>query len=470
MTKSMFRVLGLVASMVVGGAAVAQSTAGAVAVWGNCNGQCGVPTNLGPCIDISGSATTAVAIKSDGSVVGWGGYRTDGLPVDLGPCIKVAAGGRVTAAIKQDGTVAVWGFDENSQYAVPSDLGTCTQLCATSDFTDSRIAAIQTNGTVRIWGKGSWASLSVPASLGACSRISIKGCTNPWGDYNVALTQGGDVVAWGTYNGSYGNTGSPLYVPADLGACSEIAAGATFVLALRTDGLVRAWGDSQFFSSALEVPADLGQCLQISASQKVAMALRLDGTVRTWAGTGVPPNLGSCVRILAADSDYCMAITGDNETDHDHDGVDDANDNCPLTFNPSQSDCDHDGLGDACELDCNHNGLADVCEILSGLVTDINGNYIPDSCDVVSGLLNDYNHNGIADSAELIMVTAQLATVTAQLQCGDLDGSGDVGSEDLGMLLLNYGPCEGASLTTPQEQEPMIFQTTQTLNPVLNKK
>ena len=89
---------------------------------------------------------------------------------------------------------------------------------------------------------------------------------------------------------------------------------------------------------------------------------------------------------------------------------------------------------------------------------------------MVSGLLNDYNHNGIADSTELVTVTAQLAIVTAQLQCGDLDGSGDVGSEDLGMLLLNYGQCEGASLTTPQEQEPMILQSAETPTPVLNKK
>jgi len=148
-------------------------------------------------------------------------------------------------------------------------------------------------------------------------------------------------------------------------------------------------------------------------------------------------------------------------------------DSCDIA-NGTAKDCNGNGIPDFCDIasglakDCNSSGIPDSCEIFSGAVTDINDNYIPDSCDVVSGLLNDYNHNGIADSTELVTVTAQLAIVTAQLQCGDLDGSGDVGSEDLGMLLLNYGPCEGASLTTPQE--PMIFQSVETPNPVLNKK
>ena len=187
---------------------------------------------------------------------------------------------------------------------------------------------------------------------------------------------------------------------------------------------------------------------------------------------------------------FRVARTAFPSNDFDGDDIPNATDNCPYVANPTQADCDGNGVGDACEQqpdcnangipdlcditngvaqDCNNNGVPDSCEILSGAVTDINGNNIPDSCDVVSGLLNDYNHNGIADSAELITVTTQLAVVTAQLACGDLDGSGDVGSDDLGLLLLNYGRCEGASLTTQQPQEPMIFPI-EAAKPVAVKK
>jgi len=37
------------------------------------------------------------------------------------------------------------------------------------------------------------------------------------------------------------------------------------------------------------------------------------------------------------------------DPDNDNDGVPNAVDNCPLTFNPTQADSDHDGVGDACD-------------------------------------------------------------------------------------------------------------------------
>jgi hypothetical protein len=52
----------------------------------------------------------------------------------------------------------------------------------------------------------------------------------------------------------------------------------------------------------------------------------------------------------------------------------------------------------------------------------------------------------------------------------DLDGSGVVDSSDLGIMLLDFGSCGESSAVAPQQPEPLIFQTTQTLTPFLNKK
>jgi formylglycine-generating enzyme required for sulfatase activity len=53
---------------------------------------------------------------------------------------------------------------------------------------------------------------------------------------------------------------------------------------------------------------------------------------------------------------------------------------------------------------------------------------------------------------------------------GDLDNNGTIDSSDLGLMLVNYGNCY-ESLATPQEQEPLIFQTFETPSPLLlNKK
>jgi len=59
--------------------------------------------------------------------------------------------------------------------------------------------------------------------------------------------------------------------------------------------------------------------------------------------------------------------------DADGDGVDDEEDNCPLSANPGQEDADCDGVGDACDLcpggddsvDNNEDGIADCSQLLN---------------------------------------------------------------------------------------------------------
>jgi len=62
---------------------------------------------------------------------------------------------------------------------------------------------------------------------------------------------------------------------------------------------------------------------------------------------------------------YGMTLCGDPTLaiiyDHDYDGIPDAIDNCPLTYNPTQEDTDSDGLGDACDTctDTDGDGFGD---------------------------------------------------------------------------------------------------------------
>jgi hypothetical protein len=41
----------------------------------------------------------------------------------------------------------------------------------------------------------------------------------------------------------------------------------------------------------------------------------------------------------------------------------------------------------------------------------------------------------------LVAITKHGAAQAARLNCGDLDGDGEVGGADISLALLNFGPC-----------------------------
>ena len=52
-----------------------------------------------------------------------------------------------------------------------------------------------------------------------------------------------------------------------------------------------------------------------------------------------------------------------------------------------------------------------------------------------------FNRDIPSYQAGIAALTAQNAALTAQLNCGDLDGNGEVNSADIGLMLVSYGPC-----------------------------
>jgi alpha-tubulin suppressor-like RCC1 family protein len=139
------------------------------------------------------------------------------------------------------------------------------------------------------WGSNRSGQLVVPALTNVVSIAS-------GGDHGLALKSDGLVTAWGSH--SFGQTN----VPPDLTNVMAIAGGGLHSLALKRDGTVTAWGSNEYGQT--NPPPGLAGVVAIAAGNRHSLALKADGTLIAWgydgAGlTNFPANLTNIVAIAA---------------------------------------------------------------------------------------------------------------------------------------------------------------------------
>jgi alpha-tubulin suppressor-like RCC1 family protein len=234
----------LVITLLMSSAASAQN----VITWGsNLNNQLGRPnpsTNLTP-----------------GSISGLGsGSGT----------IAVAAGSAHTLALKSDGTVLAWGSNANGQLGDGTTVSRLSPAQVSGFGPGSGIVAIaagsafslavKSDGTVWSWGSNSNGQLGDGTTNSRLTPVQVTGVPAASGvtdiaagsSYAIALKSDGTVLAWGANsNGQLGDgTTTQKLAPVQvsgLGAGSGvigISAGSTHTLALKLDGTVLAWGSN----------------------------------------------------------------------------------------------------------------------------------------------------------------------------------------------------------------------------------
>ncbi|MCL2140281.1 MAG: RCC1 repeat- and reductase domain-containing protein [Dehalococcoidia bacterium] len=253
---------------------------------------------------ISAGYYHSLALKSDGTVWGWGmggggqlgnGLSGSGLehehttPVqvlgvggsgNLTDVIAISAGGFHSLALKSDGTVYAWG--QNYQFG---QLGNGT-------YTNSSIP-------VQVLGVGGIGNLTDVIAISAGYQ------------YSLALKSDGTVYAWGrNYYGQLGddtttNSTTPVQVlgVGGIGNLTDviaISAGHEYSLALKSDGTVYAWGENYYGQLGIDTngigtdsstpvqvlgvggSGNLAGIIAISAGKDHSLALKSDGTVYAW--------------------------------------------------------------------------------------------------------------------------------------------------------------------------------------------
>lgn len=236
-------------------------------------------------VDIIGPKNKYLVLYGDGIVRYHGarGTNYDNIPEGLTGVISLnSRGPEEVLALKSDGTVVAWGGRES----VPADLSNVAQLTAGLEFK----AVLYNDGTVWVWGSNGRGQKNVPPGLSGVVEIKA-GLT-----FVVALKDDGTVVSWGDY----------LYtdVPEGLTDVVSISVGHKHALALKSDGTVVSWGVGA--AKAIDEYTDV---VAITAGGYVSVALRENGKLvvvgkggDVLSANSSPDTVGRVRKILMAGS------------------------------------------------------------------------------------------------------------------------------------------------------------------------
>ncbi len=129
-----------------------------------------------------------LALKADGSVIGWGNNtygQTDVPPAAQSDVVAVAGGWRHALALKTDGSVVCWGFNNFGECNTPPAAQSGVVAIAASLYIS---VALKADGSVVVWGLGDH---GVPSDAQSNVVAIAAGCTGV-----AALKPDGTVVIW----------------------------------------------------------------------------------------------------------------------------------------------------------------------------------------------------------------------------------------------------------------------------------
>lgn len=285
--------------------------------------------------EVHPSVGVTIAIKTDGTLWGWGNNTQLGRPYDVnqitlsspvqtvsgGTDWKTAAAGTNNGAgIKTDGTLWLWGaapgLGDNTAVFKRSPVQTVLggnnwKSISLSAFAS---AAIKTDGTLWIWGCNISGQLGDNSIINKSTPVqTFSGGTN-WKQvsagnaHTAAIKTDGTLWAWG--QALYGQIGddtvifrsTPIQTLSGGTNWKSVDAGAFHNLAIKTDGTLWTWGrnnhgqlgDQTLVNKSAPVQTITGgtNWRQISSGFFGGAGIKTDGTLWLW-GCGVNGQLGT---------------------------------------------------------------------------------------------------------------------------------------------------------------------------------
>lgn len=276
---------------------------------------------------ITAGESFSYALRADGTVWMWGGYETkvdeswvqilippekiDGLTDVVG---IVPTGGRSAVFLKKDGTVWTWDKEWGAS-GVPIQVTGLSGVAAIYGGSGYAFAR-KKDGTVWAWGNNGCGQLGDGTTTDRTTPVQVKNIDNVVdiatgtagsynkGKYTIAVKKDGTLWIWGGYEYDDSDEGSAIQkTPVQFKGLSNVRSVATgkgwsaqpFVIALKKDGTVWAWGENKQGQLGDGTTAWRGNPVQVKALNNITavssgiihtVALKKDGTVWAWGYNG----------------------------------------------------------------------------------------------------------------------------------------------------------------------------------------
>lgn len=240
---------------------------GTVLGWGvTADGALNIPPSATNVVAVGTGEIHGLALRADGTVVGWGDNSAGQLsiPAAATNLVAISVGSWFNLALRADGRMIGWGNNGNFQLNIPNGVTNPIAIAAGA----AHSLAVLPDGSVLGWGEKRAGQIAIPAS--ATNVVAVSASSY----FNLALRSNGTVVGWGTND--YGQ----ITIPAGATNVMAVSTGSRHSLALRTDGTIVGWGDNSF--GQIDIPSAATNVIAIAAGAYHNLALQADGTIIGW--------------------------------------------------------------------------------------------------------------------------------------------------------------------------------------------